>query len=127
MGINPKAKGAKGELEFINRYQPFFSEPLKRNLLQTREGGSDITGCHPWVIEVKRCQQLEHNKWWRQVSAAITDPDIEIPTVAYRQNHGQWNFQLPAMLLGIESSHFILANEDIWLAIVLKIVQGPKE
>lgn len=119
MGINPKVKGAKGELEFIARYQPFFQEPLKRNLLQTREGGSDVTGSHPWVIEIKRCQQIEHNKWWRQVTAAVVDPDVEIPVVAYRQNNCKWQFQLPASFIETQIDGFVIANEDIWLALVL--------
>jgi hypothetical protein len=119
MGINPRTKGSKGELEFISRYQPFFNEPLKRNLLQTREGGSDITGCHPWVIEVKRCQQIEHNKWWKQVSMAVLDPSVEMPIVAYRQNNCKWNFQLPASFLDPSIQGYVVASEDIWLALVL--------
>ena len=119
MGINPRTKGAKGELDFINRFQPFFLEPLKRNLLQTREGGADITGSDPWVIEVKRCQSVEHNKWWRQVNAAVTE-EFHIPIVAYRQNFMAWMFQVPSEMLGIEHPGFIVCNEDIWLQLVLR-------
>ena len=119
MSINPKVKGAAGELEFCNRYNIFFGEQLKRNLLQTREGGADITGCDPWVVEVKRCQNIEHPKWWRQVSAAVT-AEHEIPVVAYRVNNGKWTFQLPASLMGIETNGWIIANEDIWLQLVMR-------
>ena len=121
MGLNPKVKGAKGELEFIGRYQPFFpNTTLKRNLLQTREGGADITGGEPWVIEVKRCQQIENNKWWKQVKAAINDPTSEIPVVAFRQNHGQWRFQVPSDLMGIEDDSYVICSEDIWLKLVFR-------
>jgi hypothetical protein len=119
MGINPKVKGAKGELEFCSRYDIFFGETLKRNLLQTREGGADVTGCNPWVIEVKRCQNVEHNKWWRQVNAAVKEA-WEIPVVAYRVNNGRWTFQVPSKLLGIECSGFVVTNEDIWLKLVMR-------
>jgi len=119
MGINPKVKGAKGELEFCDRYSIFFGEKLKRNLLQTREGGADITGAHPWVIEVKRCQNVEHNKWWRQVTAAVTRGD-EIPVVGYRVNNGKWTFQVPSLLMGIECGSYVICSEDIWLKLVMR-------
>ncbi len=117
--VNPRTKGADGELEFCNRFQPFFIDPLKRNLLQSREGGADITGCDPWVIEVKRCQQIELNKWWKQVSAAVTE-EWHIPTVAYRQNFGQWTFLLPSDMLGIDHPGYVIAHEDVWLQLVLR-------
>ena len=120
MGINPRTKGSKGELEFINRFQPFFSDTLKRNLLQTREGGSDVTGCHPWVIEVKRCEKVEPNKWWKQVKAAVIDLDTEMPVVAYRQNFGGWKFLIPSSMVGIEDDKYIECSEDVWLKLVLK-------
>jgi len=120
MGINSMQKGKKAESEFINRFQPFFPDTIKRNLLQTREGGSDVTGAHPWVIEIKRCEKVEHNKWWKQVNAAVIDLDNEIPVVAYRQNFGGWNFQIPSMMLGISDEGYILVSEDIWLKMLFK-------
>lgn len=119
MALNPRTKGADGELEFCSRFQPFFSESLKRNLLQSREGGADITGSDPWVVEVKRCQLVEHNKWWRQVKAAVTE-EWQIPVVAYRVNFGAWLFLIPSSMLGLEHEGYVLASEDVWLQLVIK-------
>lgn len=124
MPINAREKGKAGELEFCHRFSPFFHTELKRNLLQTREGGADIDGCAPFQIEVKRCQKVELKKWWRQVNAAIKDP-AEIPTVAYRQNKQPWRFLLPAYLLGVDDNGFIEVNEDIWVKFVMKVLPPP--
>jgi hypothetical protein len=118
MGINPRTKGKEGEREFVNRFQPFFPNELKRNLLQTREGGADISGCAPFQVEVKRCQKVEHNKWWKQVNAAC-DPE-DIPVVAYRQNHSSWRFLLPSSYLVADHTGYVEASEEIFLALVLR-------
>lgn len=120
MALNARNKGKAGELEFIKKFEIFFDHPLKRHLDQWREGGSDIEGCEPWVIEVKRCEKLEHNKWWAQVNKAVSAEE-EIPVVAYRRNMIKyWTFQVPVTLMGIEHPGFALVHEDIWLQLVLR-------
>lgn len=120
MGINVRNKGKAGESEWVNRYQMFFPNEIKRNLLQTREGGADISGCSPFQVEVKRCQKLDRRAWWRQVTAACLHED-DIPVVAYRQNHCPWFYLLPASMLGIRSDTYVEATEDVFLALVLKV------
>lgn len=125
--INVRNKGKAGESEFVNRFQMFFPSEIKRNLLQTREGGADISGCAPFQIEVKRCQKLELPKWWRQVQAACLHEE-DIPVVAYRQNHGGWNFLLPVSLLAIDGNEYVQAAESIFLKLVLKTYgEAPNE
>ena len=121
--MNIRKKGAAGELEFCHRFNPFFpNTELKRNLNQTREGGADVEGCSPFVIEIKRCEKLEHKKWWRQVKAAVTHPE-DIPTVAFRQNKKPWRFLIPSSLTGIDDDGFMEVDEDIWLKLVMHVFQ----
>lgn len=117
MGINPRTKGKEGEREFVNRFQPFFPEELKRNLLQTREGGADISGAYPFQIEVKRCERLEKQKWWTQVLNA-TGPD-EISVVAYRQNKQPWSFLLPMYLVIPGAEGYFEVSEENFLKVVI--------
>lgn len=116
--INVRNKGRSGESEFVNRFQPFFPETLKRNLLQTREGGADISGCSPFQIEVKRCEKLEKDKWWKQVNRALTD-ESEIPVVAYRQNKRPWRFLMSVRLVGVDSDGWLEMSEDDWVRLVI--------
>ena len=123
MGVNIRKKGAAAELEFCHRFQPFFHNTLERNLLQTREGGSDVSGSHPFVIEIKRVEDTGNgnkNSWWKQVLAAVNDPDAEIPCVAFRPSRQPWKFLIPASLIGIESKEFMEVSEDVWLQLVFK-------
>jgi hypothetical protein len=122
MPINARNKGKAGESEWINRYQPFFPDQLKRNLLQVREGGADISGCEPFQIEIKRCEKLEHPKWWRQVMAAVSGE--EIPVVAFRQNHKEWRYLLPASLMIKDCEGYVEADENIFLKLVLETYRG---
>jgi hypothetical protein len=124
MGINVRNKGKAGESEWVNRYQMFFPNELKRNLLQTREGGADISGCAPFQVEVKRCEKLDHRAWWRQVTAACLHGD-DIPVVAFRKNHGPWKYLLPAEMLGIRSPTYVEASEEVFLAVVLRAYEEP--
>lgn len=120
MGINIRNKGAKGELEFCARFNMFFPKPLERNLLQTREGGSDVTGCDPFVIEVKRVEDTcngNKNSWWRQVTNATVPPYIS--TVAFRPNRSAWRFLIPAQLI-VDHPGYMEITEEVWLQLVLQ-------
>lgn len=124
MGINVRNKGKQGESEFVNRFQMFFPNEIKRNLLQTREGGADISGCAPFQIEVKRCQKLDRKMWWRQVQAACLSED-DIPVVAYRQNHCPWMFLIPANLLPMTNDPgYMEVEEKVFLTILLGVYEN---
>lgn len=124
MAINPRTKGKEGEREFVNRFNMFFPGELKRNLLQTREGGADISGCHPLCIEVKRCERIELNKWWKQVTKA-TEPE-EISIVAYRPNKQPWRFLLPVYLMIPGQDGYVEASEEVFLALVMSVFEDIK-
>lgn len=122
MALNARNKGKAGESEFINRFQPFFPNELKRNLEQVRSGGSDIAGCAPFVIEIKRCEKLELTKWWGQVGRA-SGPGV-VPVVAYRQNRGQWQFLLPTWMLGLKTNSYVIVKEEDWLQLLILVYKG---
>lgn len=123
MSINAHNKGKAGEYEFIQRFQPFFPNTLERNIEQVRKGGSDIIGSEPFVVEIKRCEKIELNKWWKQVTKAVTN-EWDIPTIAYRQNRQNWKFLLPSRLIGIEHDGYIECDEDVWLRFVMRNLES---
>ena len=130
--VHARNKGKDGELEWIKTFGILFKgRELKRNLDQTREGGADILGCEPFIVEVKRCEKLELDKWWRQVKAAeetlksahLAGPDSDQPfkrisVVSYRQNRGQWTFLLPASLMGIDTDSYVIAKLELFIKLV---------
>lgn len=120
MSINIRQKGAKAELEFCARFNMFFPCKLERNLLQTREGGSDVTGCDPFVIEIKRVENVSlgnRNSWWRQVQAATIPPLIS--TVAFRPSRQGWRFLVPCELF-VDHPSYAEISEEAWLKLVLQ-------
>ena len=120
--INVRQKGKDGELEFVNKYQIFFPDTIKRNLLQTREGGADVSGCAPFQIEIKRCEKIEHSKWWAQVNRALASPE-EIPVVAYRANKQPWRFLIPSSLLVAGTDEYAIVSETVFLQFVINTYQ----
>jgi len=61
---------------------------VQRNQNQSAEGGGDIT-LFGLALEVKRCETLEVEKWWRQaVTSANRNGDV--PVLIYRQNRKPW-------------------------------------
>jgi hypothetical protein len=94
--INSRSKGIRGENEFCKWIADVLGldEVPTRNLEQTRESGADILGVGPFVFEVKRCQNLELSKWWKQVNA--NTPDGKIAVVAFRKNRNPWRILISA-------------------------------
>ena len=125
---NIRKKGAAAELEFCHRFQPFFHVPLKRNLLLTREGGSDVDGCIPFVIEIKRVEDTcngNKNSWWKQVRAAVRNPEEDIPIVAFRPSRQPWKFLVPTALMDIDCEGYAEVTEDTFLKLVFKHLEAP--
>jgi len=96
-------KGARGEREIIDLLQPIVDavykaagrEPpqLKRtSSMQADGGGCDVHGIEWLALEVKRCETLQLETWWRQCLSQ-TRPD-QLPALCYRQNHGQWRVRM---------------------------------
>ena len=95
-----RQKGHDGEREIVKLLQPIVElvlgeKKLQRNLQQTRQGGHDICGLEHLAIEVKRCETLEIEKWWKQTlrQAAMLGGDA-IPVLLFRQNRGKWRVMM---------------------------------
>lgn len=89
-------KGHDGEREIVRLLQPVVEmvlgeKRLQRNLVQSRQGGHDICGLEHLAIEVKRCETLEIEKWWKQTLRQAEAAGGAIPVLMYRQNRGKWN------------------------------------
>ena len=96
MTINSRQKGARGERELCKWLMdnlPGVPE-LSRTLDQARDGGADIMLLPPFAIEVKRCQVIEIEKWWKQAEIQAEQTG-RIPLLAYRANRKPWTFCLP--------------------------------
>ena len=122
--MNIRAKGATGELQaakWLAKWLELGYIP-DRNLEQVRSGGHDLR-VEPFTIEVKRCEQLALDKWWKQVNAAIVERDC--PVVMYRQNRKQWRFLIPATLIGVESG-FLQVGRDVFLKWAKQFVKRGK-
>lgn len=103
--INARNKGANGEreaAEWLYKNLNMMRLP-ERNLEQVRHGGSDLLHTEPLCVEVKRCEAISLNPWWRQVTKAVEEN--EIPVVMFRTNGNQWEFLLPAYLIGAENGY----------------------
>ena len=132
--VHARNKGKAAETEFINKFQSLFPETIRRNLEQVRSGGSDVEGCDPFVIELKRVEKLDLNSWWRQVQLAArqksalyvqqcghtlnSDGSGFIPLVGYRQSRQPWRFLLPATLIVAKSETFIIVDEETFIKFV---------
>lgn len=92
-------KGHDGEREIVRLLQPVVElvlgeKRLGRNLQQTRQGGHDICGLEHLAIEVKRCETLEIEKWWRQTLRQAEMVGGAIPVLIFRQNRGKWRVMM---------------------------------
>ncbi len=62
---------------------------VQRNQNQSAEGGGDIN-LLGLSVEVKRCETLEVEKWWRQATASA-ERNGDAPVLIYRQNRKAWH------------------------------------
>ena len=119
MGKMARCKGARGEREVINLLQPIVDTAykaaglappqLKRtSSMQADGGGCDVHGL-PWLaLEVKRCETLQIEAWWRQCVQQAKPG--QLPVLVYRQNGRKWIVRL---LLQIEVPSIMLVVADI--------------
>jgi hypothetical protein len=104
MGAMARSKGARGEREIIDLLQPVVDAAyqaagkvppqLKRtSSMQADGGGCDVHGVDWLALEVKRCEALQVEAWWKQCvrQAKVT----QLPVLVYRQNGRQWRARLP--------------------------------
>ncbi len=130
MALRPggnRQKGHDGEREVVRVLAPVveavLGEPrVRRNLMQTREGGHDICGLEHLAVEVKRCETLEIEKWWKQTLRQAENAGGAIPVLMFRQNRGKWR----VMMFGIVGATVCRVEIDMgtfcmWLGEDLKL------
>jgi hypothetical protein len=86
--LNARAKGARGEREFITRYLVPFWPEAKRNLDQFGDDKRDclqVAGVH---FQIKRTERLELWAAIRQAEQEAIGADV--PVVAFRRNRSGW-------------------------------------
>ena len=91
-------KGQRGEREVVKLLQPvvnkvyknFDLEPpeMKRNLMQSREGGYDLVGLDWLALEVKFQENEQINSWWQQTLRQTSAS--QIPVLFYRRARQPW-------------------------------------
>ena len=86
--INSRAKGKRGEIEFIKAHLLEHWPQACRNLDQfgdSKEDVLNVAGCH-W--QVKRTESL---KLWAAIQQAETEArEHDLPIVAFRRNRSKW-------------------------------------
>jgi hypothetical protein len=103
MGKMARDKGARGEREVIDLLQPIVDiayqaaglEPpkLKRtSSTQADGGGCDVHGLDWLALEVKRCESVHVDAWWRQCCQQAKQG--QLPVLLYRQNKRPWMARL---------------------------------
>lgn len=122
--INVRGKGASGEREFCKWLYENMNVPMPtRNLEQVRSGGSDVTDIEPFFFEVKRCEILDFDSWWRQVQVACKKSFQEpIPVVVFRQNRKPWEFLISAKEIGCKRGYMRI-NQRIFLEWAEKYIE----
>ena len=86
--INSRTKGAAAEREIFNILSECLGVKIERNLVQTREGGSD-TVVGDWAIEVKRQETLSVAVWWVQAVEQAKRVNKK-PMLIYRKSRMPW-------------------------------------
>ena len=112
-------KGARGEREIIDLLQPIVDTAYKAvgkepprlqctSSLQADGGGCDVHGLPGLALEVKRCETLQIESWWRQ--CVQQSKAGQLPVLVYRQNGRKWIVRL---LLQIAVPSIMLVVADI--------------
>jgi hypothetical protein len=92
--LNSRAKGARGELEFIQLHLAPYWPQACRNLDQYGPHKQDclnVAGCH---FQIKRTERLD---LWKAIRQAETEAaPTDLPIVAFRRNRSRWMCALGA-------------------------------
>jgi len=105
--INSRNKGKSAEREvrdiiqgivdYVFKEKGVVAPVVKRNLMQSMEGGHDLVGTPGIAVEVKRCETLQLDKWW--IQAVNQGLRIKaIPVLFYRKSHAQWRIRMVGSL-----------------------------
>lgn len=91
---NGRTKGHDAEREIVKLLADL--APLKRNLQQTQEGGYDLIGLDFLALEIKRCESLQIEAWWKQTLRQARCG--QTPVLLYRQNRKPWQAVMMAKI-----------------------------
>lgn len=105
MGKTQRTKGAAGEREVCSMIFDALGITVKRNLEQTREGGTDIR-LPPFNVEVKRRARIGQIYEWIEQSRASCK-EGERPIVVCRADRKEWLAVIPVTEL------FTLIREEV--------------
>jgi Holliday junction resolvase len=91
-------KGQRGEREVCKLLEEHLGGAFKRNLQQTQEGGHDVLGLKGCAIEVKRCEKLQIERWWKQTTLQAREVQ-QLPVLFFRRNKEEWTVAVPTYTL----------------------------
>lgn len=108
MAINSRSKGQRGEREVRDILQKvmdevafekkmLYSPEVKRNLMQTMEGGHDLVGIPGLAVEVKFCENPQVDRWWEQTLEQSHRIGC-LPVLIYRKTRSKWQVVMLASL-----------------------------
>jgi hypothetical protein len=115
--VNAVQKGKTGEKEFCEFLKVHFDVDLEREYNQASGNSTDIVFDPYFMFEIKRREKLDFDPWWTQVRHASEvhkrkSGKYLMPVVAFRQNRKQWEFLIPATLIGVDSRYL---HVDKWV------------
>jgi hypothetical protein len=122
--INAEIKGKRAEQEIVKELNDVIKKLHKnddtidlekyfvhRNLAQTAQGGDDIVNIYGLSLEIKRCEELRIEDWWRQACKSAGRKSAE-PVLIYKQNKKSWRVLLMTEL-SIYRTDAVLSNSRI--------------
>ena len=89
MGRHSRTKGAAFEREVAQYLSAWLGYEVKRHLGQARDGGDDLTGLEPWVVECKRRKSLKTVYDWLRQAAVAAGPGHVRPYVVVARADGE--------------------------------------
>jgi len=117
--INSRTKGASAEREVFKIISDQVGIKVERNLVQTREGGSD-TVVGEWAIEVKRQETLSINVWWEQAVEQALRVNKK-PMLIYRKSRMPWKVVIYAEDLVIFYGGTVISEELVEVSLQMGI------
>ena len=129
--VNAVHKGKRGENEFCSFLNVHFDINLEREYNQASGSSSDIVWAPYFLFEIKRREQLDFYNWWMQIRNSQKaykkqTGNYIMPVVAFHQNRKQWEFLLPASLIGVETQ-FIHVDKFVFVNFVRNYLENFKD
>lgn len=90
--MNVRNKGARGERELAGKLAEIVGSARRTGMIQAQQDApeSDVEWLDGLVIESKRCERVEIDKWLK-VNERRADSTGGISVVGWRKNYGEWH------------------------------------